>query len=160
MPPELSSPVYQHLLINHVPIIGLGFAVLALVLALLVRNVVAQRIALVLVLLASGSAWAVNWTGNRAFDVMHEQTDDAGSDWLDKHVERAESAAPAFYGLAGLSLTALLVPLRWPRSGPVLGWIVLVLGLGCLGAAGWIAKAGGQVRHAELRAAAEKPGHP
>src|SRR5580698_558804 len=109
MPPELSSPVYQHLLINHVPIIGLGFAVLLLGMALLARSLAAQRIALALVFLTSGSVMAVSWTGNNAYKEVHGMADDAGTDWLDEHMDRAESAAPAFYGLAALAIAAALI---------------------------------------------------
>jgi len=65
MPPEFSSPAYQHLLINHVPIVGLAFAVLSLMAALIMASRPAQWIALALVALASASVVAVNWTGEK-----------------------------------------------------------------------------------------------
>jgi len=47
---------------------------------------------------------------------MRKTTDDAGTDWLDEHMTRAEAAAPLFYVLAVLAAGAALIPLRWPRS--------------------------------------------
>lgn len=148
---ELSSPTYQHMLINHVPIIGLAFAVLTLAAALVLRNHTARLIALGLIFLASGSMWAVNHTGHGAYEVMRAVVDDPGTDWMDAHMDHAEAAEPAFYALAALTLVACLLPLRWPRTALPLACGSLVLGLVCLGLSGWIAKAGGQIRHSELR---------
>jgi hypothetical protein len=162
MPPEFSSAAHQHLLINHVPVIGLAFAVLSLGAALLVRSRAAQCIALALLCLSAGSVVAVKWTGGQAYNEMYDKLDSAGADWLDEHMTRADRAAPAFYVLAVLALAAALAPLRWPRSALPLGWIVVLLGVGCVGASAWIAKAGGQIRHPELRSgaapAAQSPG--
>jgi hypothetical protein len=146
MSPEWSSPAYQ-----HVPLVGLAFAELALIAALVVRNRVAQCIALALVLIASGSVAAVNWTGHQAYKQVRALTDDAGSDWLDEHFDRGDKAAPVFYVLAALAVAAFLAPQRWPRSGAQLGWLVALVTIACIAAAAWVAKAGGQVRHGEFR---------
>ncbi len=52
---NIPPPAYQHLLINHVPIIGLAFAALSLVISLLIRSRPAQWIALALV--SRGVPW-------------------------------------------------------------------------------------------------------
>jgi hypothetical protein len=80
-------------------------------------------------------------------------TDSDGTDWLDEHMERAEKTAPAFYALALLTAAALIVPHKSPRTTRPLAVATLVLALLCEGAAGWIALAGGQIRHPEFRSA-------
>jgi hypothetical protein len=143
--------VHVHVLLNHLPVIGLGMAILALVLGLLMRSRAAQIVSLVLVFVSAASAWPVNFTGQRAYETVRGMTDDPGTDWLDAHMERAEKAAPAFYLLAALAAAALLAPRKWPRAALPLAVATLALAVLCAGASGWIALAGGQIRHPEFR---------
>ncbi|HYR58906.1 MAG TPA: hypothetical protein VEO95_09765 [Chthoniobacteraceae bacterium] len=154
MPPELQIPAYQHLLINHIPIIGLAFAALSLGVALLMRNRPAQLIALGLVCVSAASMVVVNRTGHEAFEQLRTLVDDPGAPWMDAHLDRAEKATPVFYALAVLALVAALLPRRWPRIVVALTVGSFVLALVCFGLSAWIAKAGGQIRHPELRASA------
>jgi hypothetical protein len=151
---------HVHVLLNHLPVIGLALGILALVLALLLRSRPAQIVALVLVLVSAASAWPVNFTGQRAYEPMRGVVDDAGADWLDAHMDRAEKAAPAFYALALLAIAALAAPRKWPRSALPLAWATLALALLCEGASGWIALAGGQIRHPEFRTEAAPASEP
>ncbi len=59
-----------------------------------------------------------------------------------------------------MTLAALLVPWRWPKSAPVLNGLTLALAIFDFGLAGWIGYAGGQAMHSEFRAGmpAEKVG--
>ena len=141
------------MLLNHLPVVGLAMGVLALALALLLHSRPAQIVALILVFLAAASAWPVNFTGQRAYETVRALTDDAGTDWLDAHMERAEKVAPAFYALAALAAAALLAPRKWPRATLPLALATLALAVVCAGASGWIALAGGQIRHPEFRTA-------
>jgi len=149
--PQFFSMEHIHVLINHLPVIGLAMAILALVLALGHHSRKAEMIALILVLVAAASAWPVNFTGQRAYKTVRALTDDAGTDWLDQHKERAEKTAPAFYSLALLTAAALIVPHKWPRTTRPLAIAILVFALLCEGVSGWIALAGGQIRHPEFR---------
>ena len=142
---------HVHVLLNHLPVIGLAMGILALVLALLHHSRKVEMVALILVLAAAASAWPVNFTGQRAYKTVRGLTDDEGTDWLDAHMERAEKAAPAFYALALLTAAALVVPHKWPRTTRPLLLATLALAVLCAGAGGWIALAGGQIRHPEFR---------
>jgi uncharacterized membrane protein YoaK (UPF0700 family) len=138
-------------LLNHFPVIGLAMAILALALALMHHSRKTEIVALILVFVAAASAWPVTFTGQRAYRTVRAITDDDGTAWLDEHMERAEKAAPAFYLLAMLSAAALLAPHKWPRTSRPLAIATLALALVCEGAGGWIALAGGQIRHPEFR---------
>ena len=146
------SNEHLHVLLNHLPVIGLAFGVAALGLALLMKSRPAQIIGLLLVLGAAASVWAVNTTGQNAYKPIRGLADDEGVKWLDTHMERAENFAPLFYTLAALAAAALLAPRKWPRSATPLAIATLALGALCMGASGWIADAGGQIRHPEFRA--------
>lgn len=148
---NLLTAEHLHILLNHLPIIGLPISAAALTMALLVKSRPAQLIALLLVLSTAASVWTVNATGESAYKRIRGLADDVGVDWLDTHQERAEKFAPLFYTLTILAAAALLAPRKWPRSATPLALATLVLTMGGAAASGWIALAGGQVRHPEFR---------
>jgi hypothetical protein len=78
-------------------------------------------------------------------------SDDAGADWLDEHMDRAEKTIGAFYFLALLALGGLLVPIKWPKAGLPLVAVTLAVAVVCSGIAVYIAQPGGRVRHPEFR---------
>ena len=161
--PQFFSAEHVHVLINHLPVIGLAMAILALVLALMHHSRKTEIIALILVFVAAASAWPVNLTGQSAYKNVHGIADDAGADWLQAHRDRADKSAPAFYVLALLAVAALIIPHKWPRTTRPLAFATLALSLLCEGAGGWIALAGGRIRHPEFRTEAvdsDKPHSP
>ena len=66
-------------------------------------------------------------------------------------MDRAEKTICAFYLLAAVALAGLLAPRKWPRSATPLALASLALSLLCFGLGGYIAQAGGRVRHPEFR---------
>lgn len=151
VPPDFSNPVYRHLLVNHLPLIGVLSGTLALAVALLTRRAVAQIPALVLIVVMAGSAWVAFETGEAAYRPVRATVDDAGVDWLDIHLDRAHLGVWAFYATGALALAALLAPLKWPRSRPWLAAAVIAAGLLTVFIGGWIAQAGGYVSHPAIR---------
>jgi hypothetical protein len=77
--------------------------------------------------------------------------DDDGKAWLDAHMHRAEKVVYIFAALAALALTAIVLPLKIPKTAFPLALITLLFALATLGTGGWIAWAGGKVRHPEFR---------
>jgi hypothetical protein len=149
----LSKPGYLHILINHLPIIGTAMGALALLVALLLRSRPAQITALVVVFVAASSAWPVFVTGQQAYKPVRGLVDDAGSDWLDEHMDRAEKTIYAFYLLAVVALAGLIAPHWWPRTATPLAIASGALSLVCFALAGYIAQPGGRVSHPEFRPA-------
>jgi hypothetical protein len=147
----LSRPEYLHVLLNHLPIYGSILGALALTIALVLRSRSAQITALILLLVAGASAYPVLRTGQLAYKTIRNQADDAGADYLDEHMDRAEKSVYAFYILALVALGGLLLPLQWPRSSVPLAAATLIIALVCSGLAIYIANPGGEVRHPEFR---------
>jgi hypothetical protein len=147
----LKRPEYIHVILNHLPIYGTMLGAVALAVSLLLRSRSAQIIALLLTLIAGASSYPVFVTGQRAYKSIRSVSDDAGTDWLDEHMERAEKTIGAFYLLALLALAGLLVPIKWPKSGTPLVALTLAVAILCSGIAIYIAQAGGRVRHQEFR---------
>ena len=74
-----------------------------------------------------------------------------GQAWLDEHKDRGEDLIYIFYALAVLSAIAIAAPIKWPKSSMPLVMAVILLGAVTLGAGGYIAYAGGRIRHREFR---------
>jgi hypothetical protein len=147
----LKKPEYIHVVLNHLPIYGTILGATALAISLLLRSRTAQVTALILTLIAGVSSYPVFVTGQRAYKTIRSISDDAGSDWLDEHMERAERTIGAFYFLAVLAVASLIVPIKWPKSAVPLATLTLVVAILCSGIAVYIAQAGGRVRHPEFR---------
>lgn len=147
----LRQPEYIHVLINPLPIYGLAMGLIGLVVALLLRSRPAQIATLAIVLLSAVSAWPVAEFGEQASDRVLTMTDDDGRAWLKEHEKRADLLIFSFYALAALTAVALAAPLKWPKSSGALALAVLLCGCGVLGMGGYIAYAGGKIRHREFR---------
>ena len=148
---ELTRPEYVHVLLNPLPVYGLATATLALAGALAFRNRPALVAALALVTITAVSAWPVYVYGQRAYQSVNTTIDPDGQDWLNAHQRRAEKLIWTFYALAVLAAASMIVPLRWSKALFPLAALTLLGALVVLGAGGWIAYAGGKVRHLEFR---------
>jgi dolichol kinase len=148
---DLQQPEYVHVLLNPLPVYGLAIGVIALIVALFLRNRSAQIVALILILITSASAWPVIKFGEEAFDRVLSMADKDGEAWLKAHEARAEKLEYLFYAVALLSAAALLLPKKWPRTAMPLVIATLLLSLVSLGGGVYIAYAGGKVRHREFR---------
>ncbi len=147
----LRQPEYVHVLLNPLPVYGLLISWIALIAALISKSRRAHIVTLILVFIASIAAWPTFEFGKQGYDRVLAMTDDDGHAWLDEHQERAEKVIYIFYALAALSVTAIFVPLRWPKSSVPLAIAVVLLGAAALGSGCYIAYAGGKVRHREFR---------
>lgn len=154
---ELSQPEYIHVLINPLPVYGLTMGIIALVIALILRSRRAQLVALALILLSGAIAFPVIHYGEEGYDRVLSMTDEQGEAWLKVHEHRADQLGWTFYALAGLAAVAIFAPLKWPRSALALTIITLVISLCMLGVGGYIAYAGGKVRHREFRSGPAPP---
>ena len=148
---DLRQPEYVHVLLNPLPIYGLASGWIGLIISLFLRSRRAQIATLALVLISSVSAWPVYEFGEQAYDRVLTMTDDDGHAWLDEHRDRAEDLIWIFYALAVLSAIAIAAPIKWPKSSRPLVIAVILLGAVTLGSGGYIAYAGGRIRHREFR---------
>ncbi len=148
---DLRQPEYVHVLINPLPIYGLAMGWIGLIIAFFLRSRRAQIATLALILVSAASAWPAYEFGEQAYDVMYSRSDDIGDAWLSAHKERAENLIYFFYALGVLSALAIATPIKWPKFSMPLALAVLLLGAVVLGIGGYIAYAGGKVRHTEFR---------
>ena len=154
---HLSDPEYVHVLLNPIPVYGLAIGVLSLVVGFFFRVRSALVPGLLAIALSSLMAWPVYEYGEQGYDRVYSMVNTEGDAWLNTHMHRAEKLIYVFYALAALATAAALLPIKWPRLATSLALATLILSLATLGAGGWIAYAGGKVRHPEFRSANEPP---
>ena len=147
----LKQPEYIHVLLNPLPLYGLSMGLIGLLIALLLRSRPAKIATLAIVLISAASAWPVFEFGEQAYDPVLSMADEDGQAWLKEHQDRAQDLIYFFYALAVLTAAAILAPIKWPRSSVPLAIIVLLFGSVVLGMGGYIAYAGGKIRHREFR---------
>jgi len=148
---RLSNPEYLHVLLNPLPVYGLAAGVLGLLIALLSRSSAARLTALMLILVSGLSAWPVYSNGEAAYNRVMPMADNEGVKWLDEHQRRGEKLIYLFYVVAALAAVAIAAEFKLPRAAVPLGVATLVLAAADLGAGGYIAYAGGRIRHKEFR---------
>ena len=147
---------HLHLIVTHVPVLGVGFGALLLALGLVRKHRVLQQTALVVLVLAGLAAGAAYWTGEGAEEAIENQLG-AGQSYLERHEEA---------GLIGLATAAFagamaLVVLASGRKGrPLargLAALNLIFALAATGTLAWVANLGGQIGHPEIRSGQGTP---
>jgi uncharacterized membrane protein (DUF4010 family) len=148
---DLRQPEYIHVLINPLPTYGLAMGWVGVIIAFFLKSRRAQIATLALVFISAACAWPVYELGQQSYDRVLSMADTDGQAWLDEHQDRAQSLIYFFYALTLLSATAIVVPMKWPKSSMALTLAVIVLGGVVIGMGAYIAQAGGKIRHREFR---------
>lgn len=147
----LQQPEYLHVLINPLPVYGLAIALVGLIAAMCLRSRGGEVTALILICVCAASAWPAAHYGEAAEDRILVMADTDGQVWLKTHERRAEQLIYVFYALALVSAAAIFAPKKWPKTARPLVILTLLLAVASLAAGGYIASAGGKIRHREFR---------
>ena len=156
--PTAMSPEHLHVVLNHLPIVGVAAAILPLVVGVVgKRRHESLFVGLLLALVFAGTIPVVMWSGEEAEDRwLHSEAgaavvDDEGMRWAQEHEERAHLGSKAIYATAGAAGLALIGFKFLPRWRRVAGAVVLVGCILSVTAGVWIAASGGRISHPELR---------
>lgn len=148
---------HLHLLVNHVPVLGLFFGLALLVAALWRRSTELTRTSLVIFVLTAVAAIVVYLTGEPAEDSV-EGLADVTKTMIGRHESAALAATIGVGVLGGFALLGLA---GFRRLAAIPRWFTsssLVLAIVTAGMMGWTANLGGQIRHTEIRAGAPAAG--
>jgi len=147
------NPAHLHLLLNHLPIIGVPFVAALLAWGLLRRSRDLIRAALGAAVIVAALSYPVFLTGEPAEERVEDSTW-SNHDLIHEHEERAEAALIGILLTGGVAVFALWQsrggrpPVR-PVAGVTLAGLTLSAGL-----LAWTALAGGRIRHDEIRGGA------
>ncbi len=137
-----------HLMLNHVPVLGVVFATVTLAAGLVLRRATLIRFAFTTMVVIAVLAVPVFVSGGRSEPAI-EHIPGVQEQSIERHEDVARGVTIA---LAVLGLGALGILLRYrheplPRRTAV---VLLVCGFAVSGAMAWTAHLGGQIRHDEL----------
>jgi hypothetical protein len=141
---------HVHLMINHIPVIGIPGAILMLLYSLIRKSEEVKMVSFGLFAIIALITIAVYFTGGAAEKVV-KNLPGVTETYIDRHEEIA-SLTLVLVEILGISSLAGLVLLR--RSGAIPKWLVtmvLLLSLITAATASLTANRGGQIRHTEIR---------
>lgn len=144
------SLTHIHLILNHVPMIGLGFVVLCLAAAIRLRSKDLSRFALGCCVLVGLVAVPVFLTGEPAEDNV-ENLAGVSKAAIETHEDAAEVALWAVEVLAVIALVSLIIyrgPRDLPRRLILTSFVLCLIGGGIMA---YTANLGGRIRHSEIR---------
>jgi disulfide bond formation protein DsbB len=147
----LEQPEYIHVLINPLPVYGLAMGLVGVIIGLALRSREARTGAFALILIAASSAWPVFHYGQQGYDRVKGMSDSEGEKWLDEHRQRGEQLIYVFYAVGALALVSIGAEWKRLKGALPLAITTLVLAMVALGIGGYIAYAGGHIRHKEFR---------
>lgn len=150
------SPAHIHIMINHLPIIGMPIMVLILLIGLLRQSSEITRLALGLIVLLALGTIPVYLTGDPAHEQIEHET------WyprqiVHEHEEKADAAFIAVLVTGGIAVVALWMMWRSARLRNGAALLVLLALLTSCVLLAIAAEEGGQIRHTEVRPGATVP---
>lgn len=140
-----------HLLVNHLPVLGMAFAALLLAAGLLLRKDEVAKAGVWALLLAAASSLPAYFSGEGAEEVV-EHLPGVLESLIHDHEEAAEKALAAALAM-GAAAAVVLARFRARGFSRNAAAAALVLSLPALGLMAWTAHLGGLVRHPELNPA-------
>jgi hypothetical protein len=149
--------VHIHLLLNHLPVIGIVLALPILAWGRWKRSDEVVRVALALLATLAAVTIVVYLTGEPAEEAV-EGLSGVSETLIERHEEAALFATVAFVTVGAVALGAL-IQFRRRAMPPRVAALILALTVIAAGLGAWTANLGGQIRHTEIgaSAAAESP---
>ncbi len=145
------NPAHLHLMLNNIPLVGIGFVILLLIIALLRRSNEMINISLLFVILVALWAIPAYLTGESAEEIV-EGLPGISEQLIEAHEESAELAfifVEAVGVLAFITLVARRFYTKLGKALAILTLLGLIIGGGLIA---WTANMGGEISHPEIRA--------
>ena len=142
-----NNPVYLHLAINHLPVIGMMIAWIVLAFGAVTRDRACAILGMILVCGTAASTVLVVSAGEEAYQMVLPVLDGPARERLDLHADVAGEWIQQIYGVAGIALLGTLMAVARPSWTTPAASLVGLLTIGGLLSAGNIAKSGGEIRH-------------
>ena len=144
------NPAHVHLILNHIPLIGMGFTLLLLIVAIIRKSNELTNVALIFTVLVALWAIPVYLSGEPAEEVV-EDLPGISEQMIEEHEEQAEVAF-IFTEVAGVLALISLIARRFSNNiGQKLTILTLLVLLVSGGLMAWTANLGGKINHPEIR---------
>ena len=144
------SGAHWHLILNHIPVIGIYFGLLILIVGLLKKNDFIKKLGLWLLLILALITLPAYFTGESAEEAV-EHLPFTSEEAMESHEWAGQLSLIAFIIIGLLVLLAFLMLIfNRKLSGPLL-MIILIVSIVTAGLTAWTANLGGKIRRPELR---------
>lgn len=144
---------HLHLMLTHLPVLGIPLGVALLVWSGLARSREIMRVGLVVFVVSALAAIPVYFTGEPAEETI-ERLAAAPEGLMESHEDAAGVAFALTLALGAVALAGLGLMVRRVRYGAMAAGLAGALGLVAAGTLAWTAYLGGGIRHSEVRAGA------
>ena len=141
---------HVHLIINHIPVIGIGLLILLFIVAMVRKNKGLITVALAFIILISLATIPVYLTGEPAEEVV-EDMPGISEELIKEHEEQAEIAFILVEVAGALALITLITRRYSDKLGQKLVMLTLLVLIVSGGLIGWTANLGGKIHHEEIR---------
>jgi len=143
------NPFHLHLLVNHLPIVGIFLATLVLISGLILKNHTIKQVALCLIIIAGIGAFVAHVTGEGA-EESSELRSDFSHDLIEKHEHASEPFFQIMIALTLLSAVALYFSAKKKSWSNYLIILITVISIAAAYFAQQAGTSGGAIRHPEI----------
>jgi hypothetical protein len=144
------NAAHWHLILNHIPLIGIGFVILLLIMALLRKSSELKNVALVFTVIVALWAIPAYLTGEPAEEIV-EDMPGISEDLIHEHEEMAEKAFIFIEVVGGIALIGLVGGRFNGKLGDTLAVVTLLGLIAGGGLIAYTANLGGKIHHEEIR---------
>lgn len=149
---------HVHIMLNHIPVIGIVFCSLFFIISVILKNLQFQRISMVLLMLVALSAIPVFITGEPTEHVI-EDIPTVSEHYIEEHEDAATASLIVMEILGGLSLLGLILSRRRNSLNGFVKNGVIIVSLAASLLFAYTAYLGGHIRHTEIRPDFQAPAH-
>jgi hypothetical protein len=142
-----------HLMLNHIPLIGIGFIVLLFVIALIRNSKELINLSLIFTIIVALWAIPAYLTGEPAEEIV-EELPGISHNLIEEHEEMGKKAFIFMEIVGALALITLIVKIYSQKLG---AWLISINLIGLIVGGGmivWTSNLGGRINHPEIRSKA------
>ena len=144
------NDAHYHLIVNHLPIVGLLIGILVLIAGLVFNKTEVKLTALGIFIFSAITSITAFYTGEGAEEVV-ENLEGISETLIHTHEEYAETFYTLSLILGGLSLLTFILELKKMKLTKYLMIICLLIALVDGVLATYVGSSGGEIRHSEIR---------
>ena len=150
------NPVQLHLMLNHIPLVGIGFVILLLLIALLRRSSELITVSLIFVILVALWAIPAHRTGEAAEEFV-EGLPGISEQLVQAHDKSADITFIFIEAVGALALVTLVIRRFNRQLGNRLSVFTLIGLIIAGGLIAWTANQGGKIHHGDLEVETTSP---
>jgi uncharacterized membrane protein len=144
------NSAHFHLLVNHLPIVGLMIGILVLICGMLVKKVDVKLTALGIFIFSAVTSALAFFSGEGAEEVVDKMTE-VSETLIHTHEELAESFFILTLVLGVISLIGFAATLKKHKYANIIVIIALLVAISDGILAKYVGTSGGEIRHTEIR---------